>query len=162
MCVCVCVRTDVSLSLGSSHVGRRELIAVPGSLDHPENPPHARRPFPLLLSTRLSPSFPCESIVRSRGAPWLGLDTIRGGLLLVDARGLTEEIARMPEQRRRRPILANDNGIRRSTNPYVEGAFVSFSPFPDIPCFILGLHGNICSVNLSFMYTYMLCLTIFI
>jgi len=73
-------------------IGRRGRIAVPG----PPWIPHPRHPFPLLLATRLSPSFPCESIVRSRGAPWLGSGNVRGWLL-VGSRGLVEVVATTPD-----------------------------------------------------------------
>lgn len=111
----------------STPTGRRGRIAVPG----PPWTPHPRHPFPLLLATRLSPSFPCESIVRSRGAPWLGSGTVRGWLL-VGSRGLVEAVATTPEQQRRTPILRCDDGVRRSTNLYAKGAFLPSSHFSTI------------------------------
>lgn len=90
----------------STPIGRGGRIAVPG----PPWTPHPRHPLPLLLATRLSPSFPCESIVRSRGAPWLGSGTVRGWLL-VGSRGLVEAVATTPEQQRRTPILRTTTGF---------------------------------------------------
>lgn len=83
-------------------------------------PPHPRHPLPVLLATRLSPSFPCESIVRSRGAPWLSSSTVRGWLL-AGSRGLVEAVATTPEQQRRTPILRTTTGFgdRRISTPRV-------------------------------------------
>lgn len=109
----------------STPTGWRGRIAVPGP---PWTPPHPRHPLPLLLATRLSPSFPCESIVRSRGAPWLGSGTVRGMVacrLAGVGRGGRDD-ARATAENTDSPC---DDGVRRSTNFYVEGAFVPSSHF---------------------------------
>lgn len=107
----------------STPIGRRGHIAVPGP---PWTPPHPRHPFPLLLATRLSPSFPCESIVRSRGAPWLGYCKGMVACRLAGVGRGGRDDARATAENTDSPC---DDGVRWSTNLYVEGAFVPSSHF---------------------------------
>lgn len=139
MCVCTCQGRGRCI-VAPAAAALNEEDASP-SLDHPEHLLALVIPvdLPLLLSTGLSPSFPCESIVRSRGAPWLGLGTIRGQLLVGEAgvdRGDRDDARATTES----ADSTSDNGVRRSTNPYIEGAFVSFSPFPRRFLLYPGLH----------------------
>lgn len=114
------------------HVGRRGHSAVPGP---PGTPRRSRQPPP----GSLSPLFPCESIVRSRGAPWL-VGTVRGWLL-VGARGSVQRksprVGCDDGRAAAESADSSDDGIRQSTNFYAEGAR-SFLP-SRIPPQFLGL-----------------------
>lgn len=83
--------------------------------------------------------FPCESIVRSRGAPWL-VGTVRGWLL-VGARGSVQRksprVGCEDGRAAAESADSSDDGIRQSTNFYAEGAR-SFLP-SRIPPQFLGL-----------------------
>lgn len=127
--------------------GRGRRVVVPGttpsdeegaasSLDHPEYLLALVIPInlPSLFTTRLSPSFSCESIVRTRGAPWLGTGTVRGWLL-VGARGLVDGVATTPEQRRRAPIHRATTGFGDRRTLLCRSCVRSFLAFPSrSPC----------------------------
>lgn len=69
------------LSLSQEHPCRTKRAQHrPWTTLNASSPSSSPSTFPLLRVTRLSPSYPRESIVRSRGAPWLGLGTARGWL----------------------------------------------------------------------------------
>lgn len=138
--------------------------AVPGPSWTPPHSRHPRRPFPTLRYPALTLVFLCESIVRSRGAPWLGSDTVRGMVvrrragMSTEKVGAREGVATTPDQQRRPPIRSDDEIRRRSTSPFVEGARPFFVILSHQPCLFL-VHSwfNIVFCVTILVWRYFLC-----